>query len=147
MRAVLVMTMLASAAVFADEEPQHVEEGETLALDCPMVDIRIQGGLTEMQPEVYTWEECGACQNVLKYKCNKNLSSIHLSGWGECEKYLRYIYNIVFFSASICLGVPACKFWTLSTGMAPHNYCYLWSSMLGKSETPNSISGERECSG
>ena len=91
------MTMLASAAVFADEEPQHVEEGETLALDCPMVDIRIQGGLTEMQPEVYTWEECGACQNVLKYKCNKNLSSIHLSGWGECEKYLRYIYNIVFF--------------------------------------------------
>ena len=60
MRAVLVMTMLASAAVFADEDPQHVEEGDTLALDCPMLDIRIQGGLTEMQPEVYTWEECGA---------------------------------------------------------------------------------------
>ena len=61
MRAVLVMTMLASAVVFA-ENPQHVEEGDTLALalDCPMVDIRIQGGLTEMQPEVHTWEECGA---------------------------------------------------------------------------------------
>ena len=53
------MTILASAAVFA-EDPQHVEEGDTLALDCPMVDIRIQGGLTEMQPEVHTWEECGS---------------------------------------------------------------------------------------
>ena len=61
MRAALVMTMIASAVVFA-EDPQHVEEGDTLAfaLDCPMVDIRIQGGLTEMQPEVHSWEECGS---------------------------------------------------------------------------------------
>ena len=60
MRAALVMTILASAAVFT-EDPQHVEEGDTLVLDCPMVDIRIQGGLTEMQPEVHTWEQCGSC--------------------------------------------------------------------------------------
>ena len=28
-------------------------------LDCPMVDVRIQGSLTGMQPGVLIWEECG----------------------------------------------------------------------------------------
>ena len=59
-----MMTMLASVAVVA-ENPGHVEEDDTLAhaLDCPMVDVRIQGDLTEIQPEVHAWEECGACKN------------------------------------------------------------------------------------
>merc|ERR1719341_1805686 len=52
-------------------------------------------------------------------------------GWEEC--------------AIICDGVPACKFWTLSS-MA-HNYCYLWSSMTGQAEIPNNTSGERGCLG
>merc|ERR1712212_41688 len=48
--------------------------------------------------------------------------------------------------AIICDGVPACKFWTLSTSMA-HNYCYLWSSMTGQAEIPYDYSGERGCLG
>merc|ERR1719184_12049 len=48
--------------------------------------------------------------------------------------------------AIICDGVPACKFWTLSSSMA-HNYCYLWHSMTGQAEIPNNTSGERGCLG
>ena len=56
--------MFACAAVFADcaavfaEDPGRLED-DTLALvlDCPMLDIQIQGGLTEMQAKVYTWKE------------------------------------------------------------------------------------------
>ena len=36
------------------------------ALDCPMVDKRIIGELTDMQPEISSWEECGE----LKHKQN-----------------------------------------------------------------------------
>ena len=36
------------------------------ALDCPMVDKRIIGELTDMQPEISSWEECGE----LKHKHN-----------------------------------------------------------------------------
>ena len=57
MRAAFMMTMFSGAAVFADcstvfvEDPGHVEDDTlVLALDCPMLDIRIQGGL----PELYT---------------------------------------------------------------------------------------------
>ena len=56
--------MFACAAVFADcaavfaEDPSCLEDDTlALALDCPMLDIRIQGGLTEMQAKVYTWKE------------------------------------------------------------------------------------------
>ena len=60
MRVALLMTMLVSAVVLA-ENPDHVEDDTlALALDCPMVDVRIQGDLTDMQPEVEAWEECGA---------------------------------------------------------------------------------------
>ena len=60
----LLMTMFTCAAVFVDcaavfaKDPVHVED-DTLALvlDCPMLDIQIQGGLTEMQAKVYTWKE------------------------------------------------------------------------------------------
>ena len=31
-------------------------------LDCPMVDVRIQGSLTGMQPGVLIWQECGEQQ-------------------------------------------------------------------------------------
>merc|ERR1711971_1287061 len=47
--------------------------------------------------------------------------------------------------AIICDGVPACKFWTLSS--MGHSYCYLWSSMTGQAEIPNNTSGERGCLG
>ena len=71
MRAALLITMFACAAVFADcaavfaEDPSCLEDDTlALALDCPMLDIRIQGGLTEIQPEVYTWDKCGACEKI-----------------------------------------------------------------------------------
>ena len=58
MKATLVMAILASSVVFA-KNSGHLDPEED-ALDCPMLDVRIQGGLTEMQPGINTWEECGA---------------------------------------------------------------------------------------
>merc|ERR1712126_739946 len=55
-----------------------------------------------------------------------------VNNWEEC--------------AAICAGVPACKYWTLSK-MELDTFCYLWSSMEGKSEIPNNTSGERGCLG
>ena len=57
MKATLVMAILASSVVFAKNSGQLDLDD---ALDCPMLDVRIQGGLTEMQPGINTWEECGA---------------------------------------------------------------------------------------
>ena len=51
------MAILASSVVFAKNSGQLDLDD---ALDCPMLDVRIQGGLTEMQPGINTWEECGA---------------------------------------------------------------------------------------
>merc|ERR1712233_222630 len=55
-----------------------------------------------------------------------------VTNWEEC--------------AAICAGGPACKYWTLSK-MELDTFCYLWSSMEGKSEIPNNTSGERGCLG
>ena len=71
------MSMFACAAVFA-EDPGHVEDDTlALALDCPMLEIRIQGSLTEIQPG---WEECGACEKYLKLYLlfNRLISSVYL---------------------------------------------------------------------
>merc|ERR1712062_340637 len=119
MRAALLMMMFLAANVLA-EDIRHLDDhalgqqeiegldDSALAseLDCPMVDVRIQGSLTGMQPGILIWEEC----------------------------------------ASFCTRVPACKFWTLSS-MSKNNFCYLWSSMSGTTGLPNSISGDRQCSG
>merc|ERR1711934_400611 len=55
-----------------------------------------------------------------------------VAAWQEC--------------ATIRAGVPACKFWTLSS-MELKRWCYLWSSMTGESQIPNNTSGERGCLG
>merc|ERR1712055_259255 len=55
-----------------------------------------------------------------------------VTNWEEC--------------AAICAGVPACQYWTLSK-MELDTFCYLWSSMEGKSEIPNNTSGEKGCLG
>ena len=71
MRAALLV-MIFLAAVLA-EDIRHLDDhalehlriegldDSALAteLDCPMVDVRIQGSLTGMQPGVLIWEECG----------------------------------------------------------------------------------------
>merc|ERR1712133_64467 len=49
-----------------------------------------------------------------------------VTNWEEC--------------ATICAGVPACKYWTLSK-MELDTFCYLWSPMDAKSEIPNNTSG------
>ena len=72
MRAALSVMIFLAANVLA-EDIRHLDdhaleqlENEGLddsalatELDCPMVDVRIQGSLTGMQPGVLIWEECG----------------------------------------------------------------------------------------
>ena len=72
MRAALLMMMSLAANVLA-EDIRHLDDhalgqleiegldDSALAseLDCPMVDVRIQGSLTGMQPGILIWEECG----------------------------------------------------------------------------------------
>ena len=134
MRAALSVMIFLAANVLA-EDIRHLDdhaleqlENEGLddsalatELDCPMVDVRIQGSLTGMQPGVLIWEECGE------------------------QEYLRSCL-IKTFPATFCTRVPACNFWTLPS-MSKNNFCYLWSSMSGTTGLPNSISGDRLCSG
>ena len=75
MRAALLVMMLLAADSLA-EDIRHLDdhaleqlENEGLddsalatELDCPMVDVRIQGSLTGMQPGVLIWQECGEQQ-------------------------------------------------------------------------------------
>ena len=72
MRAALSVMIFLAANVLA-EDIRHLDdhaleqlENEGLddsalatELDCPMVDVRIQGSLTGMQPGILIWEECG----------------------------------------------------------------------------------------
>ena len=63
------LVILVTGTVFAlDRTHEHgldINHGHGLdmmyrqALDCPMVDKRIIGELTDMQPEISSWEECG----------------------------------------------------------------------------------------
>ena len=75
MRAVLLVMMFLVATIFAkdhghldDHALEQLEnkglDDSALAteLDCPMVDVRIQGSLTGMQPGVLIWQECGEQQ-------------------------------------------------------------------------------------
>ena len=62
----LVATILAKDIRHLDDHALEQLENEGLDdsalatdLDCPMVDVRIQGSLTGMQPGVLIWEECG----------------------------------------------------------------------------------------
>ena len=75
MRAALLVMIFLAANVLAedirhldDHALEHLEierlndDGAgalATELDCPMVDVRIQGSLTGMQPGVLIWEECG----------------------------------------------------------------------------------------
>ena len=75
MRAALLVMIFLAANVLA-EDIRHLDdhaleqlENEGLddsalatELDCPMVDVRIQGSLTGMQPGVLIWQECGEQQ-------------------------------------------------------------------------------------
>ena len=75
MRAALLVMMFVAGNVLA-EDIRHLDdhaleqlENEGLddsalatELDCPMVDVRIQGSLTGMQPGVLIWQECGEQQ-------------------------------------------------------------------------------------
>ena len=62
----LVATIFAKDHGHLDDHALEQLENEGLddsalatELDCPMVDVRIQGSLTGMQPGVLIWEECG----------------------------------------------------------------------------------------
>ena len=72
MRASLLVMMFLVATILAKDhghlddhalEQLEIEglDDSALAteLDCPMVDVRIQGSLTGMQPGILIWEECG----------------------------------------------------------------------------------------
>ena len=77
MRAALSVMIFLAANVLA-EDIRHLDdhaleqlENEGLddsalatELDCPMVDVRIQGSLTGMQPGVLIWEEFGEQINL-----------------------------------------------------------------------------------
>ena len=65
----LVATILAKDIRHLDDHALEKLENEGLDdsalatdLDCPMVDVRIQGSLTGMQPGVLIWQECGEQQ-------------------------------------------------------------------------------------
>ena len=75
MRAALLVMIFLAANVLAedirhldDHALEHLEieglDDSALAteLDCPMVDVRIQGSLTGMQPGILIWQECGEQQ-------------------------------------------------------------------------------------
>merc|ERR1711971_431087 len=131
MRGFLAFLLVTAGAVFA----KTAGKSATLALDCPMVKTRIIFAITG---DVSTHQDPG--QDALALDCPMLKTRIigaqteiwpDVKTWEEC--------------AIICEGVPACKFWTLSS--MGHNSCYLWSSMTGQAEIPNNISGERGCLG
>ena len=90
MRAALSVMIFLAANVLA-EDIRHLDdhaleqlENEGLddsdlatELDCPMVDVRIQGSLTGMQPGILIWEECGE-RKFLQYCLIKDFSSFVL---------------------------------------------------------------------
>ena len=75
MRAALLVMMCLVATILAKDirhlDDHALEQLENEGLDdsalatelhCPMVDVRIQGSLTGMQPGVLIWQECGEQQ-------------------------------------------------------------------------------------
>merc|ERR1712126_461135 len=103
----LLTTAAAAAAAFASETGEDLSAHQEPAGDEEALDMDL-----DLDCPMVNTRIIGAQTDI----------SPGVTNWEEC--------------AAICAGVPACKYWTLSK-MELDTFCYLWSSMEGKSEIPN----------